>query len=122
MATSYINPLLSKFGHFAHYCNLVLDDKVTSAANPKQTTHVPSVMTVCHFLSAGGPCSNIPQPKHGSNTKLLEVSLCLCAYVQRVVFAILYSQLLPLQVLQASSTRCVSLKYFIRSSTNLRQV
>lgn len=39
--------------------------------------------------------------------KLWEVSVCVfvCAYVRGVVFVTLYSQLLPLQVLQASVTQ-----------------
>lgn len=75
-------------------------------------TYTPSVTTVCRRLSAGGACSQIPQHNHGSNTNKVVggegLCACVCAQVKGVVFALLCSQLLPLQVLQPSLTHCVS--------------
>lgn len=52
--------------------------------------------------------------------KLWEVSVCVHACTRGGVCYRVCSQLLPLQVLRASLTQCVSLKYFIRSSQQLQ--
>lgn len=53
--------------------------------------------------------------------KLWEVSACVCAYVRRgVVWCCVYSQLLPVQVLQASLTQCVRHWNTLRSSQQLQ--
>lgn len=97
--------------------------EANSVATPIQITHVPGVMTVCCLFSAGGTCTHIPQPKHGSNTnKSCGRRACVCVHMHngRGVSCCVCSQLLPLQVLQESLTQCVSLKYFIRSSRQLQ--
>lgn len=72
--------------------------------------------TVCHLLSAGGTCSQIPQHNHGNSTnkavggecEWVWECVCVCASVLGAVFALLCSQLSALQVLQTSVTDCVA--------------
>lgn len=58
--------------------------KAYRTAGPTQTTRVPAVMIICFFLSAGGTCSHIPQPEHGSNTNKVvggnRLCVCVCAW------------------------------------------
>lgn len=70
----------------SHHSTVVLSFKhkaVNSVAPPIQTPHIPSVVSVCCFFSAGGTCSHIPLPEHGSNTNKVvggeRMCVCICA-------------------------------------------
>lgn len=88
-------------------------------------TDTHGLTTVCRLLSAGGTCLQIPQRNHGSSTNKVvggeHECVCVCVWA---VFALLCSQLFPLQVLQTSVTDCVSdCLYKVASDTfNLQEL